>query len=196
MTIKIKTIKIKPIAHLEVKGLILTFILTAFISETAQAQSIPTINIPTITAPNISVVKPSINIPKPNIPKPTVTIPNVTPSTPTVPVPKAAQITIPSVIEVNGTANNTRPSFVSAIKEDSSSNQISTGRGSTTINIPPANLPIPPATTTVSTINVVLPSTKIVPVADVNFNVTTTDIPSLGSLINTVNLSFPLPVLD
>ncbi|MFM6151800.1 MAG: hypothetical protein ACKPE3_02185, partial [Sphaerospermopsis kisseleviana] len=96
--------------------------------------------------------------------------------------------------EVNGTANNTRPSFVSAIKEDSSPNEISTGRGSTTINIPPAN--IPPATTTVSTINVVLPSTKIVPVADVNFNVTTTDIPSLGSLINTVNLSFPLPVLD
>ncbi|MBK1988950.1 hypothetical protein A0J48_015625 [Sphaerospermopsis aphanizomenoides BCCUSP55] len=175
------TIKINPTTKLTVKGLILTAILTTLIPKTAQAQSIPIINIPTITLPKttITVPKPTIKVPKPTI---KIEIPTVT----------NAQNNIfqqPTNFVIEGATDNTSPSFISAIKEGSNIPQIQTGRGSTTVSIPNA-------TTTISNINVVLPSTNIVAPGDVNLNVNTTEIPTFGSLVNTVNLSFPLPTLD
>ncbi|MTJ48985.1 hypothetical protein [Dolichospermum sp. UHCC 0259] len=167
--------QIKSIASLKVKGLILTILLSTLIHESVQAQSIPTIKLP-----NISVIKPGITVPKP-----TITVPN-----PTIPTPSVFQL--PTNFVVNGAANNTKPSFVSVIKEGSNPPQIHTGTGSTSIAIPAATT----TSGTVSNINVVLPSGNTVSSGDVNFNVDTTSISTFGSVINSVNLSFPVPVLD
>ncbi|TAF07149.1 MAG: hypothetical protein EAZ77_10725 [Nostocales cyanobacterium] len=179
-------IQIKPIVNLEIQDLMLTVLLTALMSETVHAQSIPTTNIPTINLPNISIIQPSINIPKPTItiPKPTIKI-----EIPSVVNVQNNIFQPPTNFVIEGATDNTRPSFISAIKEGNNIPQIQTGRGSTTVSIPNG-------TTTISNINVVLPSTNIVAPGDVNLNVNTTEIPTFGSLVNTVNLSFPLPTLD
>jgi hypothetical protein len=121
----------------------------------------------------ITVPKPSITVPKPSItvPKPTSTF------------------QLPANFVVNGAAGNTTPSFISVIQEGNNLPQIQTGVGSKSVAIPAA-------TTTLSNINVVLPSGNTVSSGDVNFIVNTTLIPSLGSVINSVNLSFPVPALD
>ena len=168
------TIKIKSITSLKVQGLILTILLSTLIPETVQAQIIPTIKLPTTTVP-----KPTIKVPKPTI---------ETPLTPLVFQVPANFVVSPAV--------NTTSSFVSVIKEGSNSPQIQTrtvtGTGSESIAIPVATT----TSGTVSTINVVLPSKNSVSSGDVNFNVDTTPISTVGSVINSVNLSFPVPVLD
>ncbi|WP_157749889.1 hypothetical protein [Dolichospermum compactum] len=169
------TIKIKSITSLKVQGLILTILLSTLIPETVQAQIIPTIKLPTTTVP-----KPTITVPKP-----TITVPNPTIETPLV-------FQLPTTFSINATPGNTTPSFVSVIKEGSNSPQISTGTGSTSIAIPAATT----TSGTVSNINVVLPSKNPVSSGDVNFNVNTTPVSTFGSVINSVNLSFPVPVLD
>ncbi|OBQ16715.1 hypothetical protein [Anabaena sp. AL93] len=176
------TIKIKSITSLKVQGLILTILLSTLIPETVQAQIIPTIKLPTTTVP-----KPTITVPKPTItvPKPTIAVPNPTIETPLV-------FQLPTTFSINATPGNTTPSFVSVIKEGSNSPQISTGTGSTSIAIPAATT----TSGTVSNINVVLPSKNPVSSGDVNFNVNTTPVSTFGSVINSVNLSFPVPVLD
>ena len=168
------TIKIKSITSLKVQGLILTILLSTLIPETVQAQIIPTIKLPTTTVP-----KPTIKVPKPTI---------ETPLTPLVFQVPANFVVSPAV--------NTTSSFVSGIKEGSNSPQIQTG---TVTGTGSESIAIPVATTTsgtVSTINVVLPSKNSVSSGDVNFNVDTTPISTVGSVINSVNLSFPVPVLD
>ena len=176
------TIKIKSITSLKVQGLILTILLSTLIPETVQAQIIPTIKLPTTTVP-----KPTITVPKPTItvPNPTIAVPNPTIETPLV-------FQLPTTFSINATPGNTTPSFVSVIKEGSNSPQISTGIGSTSIAIPAATT----TSGTVSNINVVLPSKNPVSSGDVNFSVDTTPISTVGSVINSVNLSFPVPVLD
>ena len=170
------TIKIKSITSLKVQGLILTILLSTLIPETVQAQIIPTIKLPTTTVP-----KPTIKF---QVPKPTIE----TPLTPSVFQVPANFVVSPAV--------NTTSSFVSGIKEGSNSPQIQTrtvtGTGSESIAIPVATT----TSGTVSTINVVLPSKNSVSSGDVNFNVDTTPISTVGSVINSVNLSFPVPVLD
>jgi len=172
------TLKIKSITSLKVQGLILTILLSTFIHESVQAQSIPTIKLP-----NISIIKPGITVPKP-----TITIPKPTIQTPSVFQVPANFVVSPAV--------NTTSSFVSVIKEGSNLPQIQTGTvtgtGSKSIAIPVATQ----TSGTVSTINVVLPSQNSVSSGDVNFNVDTTPISTVGSVINSVNLSFPIPVLD
>jgi hypothetical protein len=162
------TLKIKSITSLKVQGLILTILLSTLIPETVQAQIIPTIKLPTITVP-----KPTITVPKPTIETPLV-------------------FQLPTTFSINATPGNTTPSFVSVIKEGSNSPQISTGTGSTSIAIPAAIT----TSGTVSNINVVLPSKNPVSNGSVNFNVNTTPVTTFGSVINSVNLSFPVPVLD
>ncbi|AFZ58964.1 hypothetical protein H6G54_23890 [Anabaena cylindrica FACHB-243] len=183
------TPKIQPTAHPQVKGLILTLLLSVLMAETAQAQSIPSINIPTIKVLDISVIRPSINIPKPTI---KIEIPSVI-------KPQDNIFKQPTNFVINGAANNTRPSFISVIQDGINIPQIQTGIGQTTvientkIN---TTINIPTATTTLSTINVVVPSTNIVDPGNINFNVTTTPISDQGSVMNSVNLSLPLPILD
>ena len=186
------TLKIKSITSLKVQGLILTILLSTLIPETVQAQIIPTIKLPTTTVP-----KPTIKF---QVPKPTIE----TPLTPLVfqgPKPTIETRLTPSVFQVPANfvvspAVNTTSSFVSGIKEGSNSPQIQTrtvtGTGSESIAIPVATT----TSGTVSTINVVLPSKNSVSSGDVNFNVDTTPISTVGSVINSVNLSFPVPVLD
>jgi hypothetical protein len=166
------TPKIKPVTNFKIKGLFLIIILSTLIPETVQAQFIPSIYI-TVPKPSITVPKPSITVPKPSItvPKPTSTF------------------QLPANFVVNGAAGNTTPSFISVIQEGNNLPQIQTGVGSKSVAIPAA-------TTTLSNINVVLPSGNTVSSGDVNFIVNTTLIPSLGSVINSVNLSFPVPALD
>jgi len=166
------TPKIKPVTNFKIKGLFLIIILSTLIPETVQAQFIPSIYI-TVPKPSITVPKPSITVPSPSItvPKPTSTF------------------QLPANFVVNGAAGNTTPSFISVIQEGNNLPQIQTGVGSKSVAIPAA-------TTTLSNINVVLPSGNTVSSGDVNFIVNTTLIPSLGSVINSVNLSFPVPALD
>ena len=186
------TLKIKSITSLKVQGLILTILLSTLIPETVQAQIIPTIKLPTTTVP-----KPTIKF---QVPKPTIE----TPLTPLVfqgPKPTIETRLTPSVFQVPANfvvspAVNTTSSFVSGIKEGSNSPQIQTG---TVTGTGSESIAIPVATTTsgtVSTINVVLPSKNSVSNGDVKFNVDTTSIPIFGFVINSVNLSFPVPVLD
>jgi hypothetical protein len=184
-------IQIKSIANIEIKGLILTFLFTALISETVQAQSIPTINVP-----NISILRPSINIPKPTIkvPKPTIKI-----ELPSIANAQKNIFQQPTTFVIKGAENNTRPSFISVTQNGINLPQIQTGIGKTTVTgktTVNTTINIPTTTTTLSNVNVVVPSTNIVAPGTVNLNVNTTEIPTFGSLINTVNLSFPLPVLD
>jgi hypothetical protein len=176
------TFKIKSITSRKVKGLLLTILLSTLIPETVQAQIIPIIKLPTITVP-----KPTIAVPKSTIivPNPTIAVPNPTIETPLV-------FQLPTSFSINATPGNTTPSFVSVIKEGSNSPQIYTGTGSTSIAIPAATQ----TSGTVSNINVVIPSNNSVSSGNVNFNVDTTPISTFGSVINSVNLSFPIPVLD
>ena len=119
------------------------------------------------------------------VPNPSITVPN-----PSITVPNPTSIfQLPANFVVNGAAGNTTPSFVSVIQEGNNLPQIQTGVGSKSVAIPAA-------TTTLSNINVVLPSGNTVSSGDVNFIVNTTLIPGLGSVINSVNLSFPVPALD
>jgi hypothetical protein len=180
------TPKIKPVTNFKIKGLFLIIILSTLIPETVQAQFIPSIYI-TVPKPSITVPKPSITVPKPSItvPKPSITVPK-----PSITVPKpTSTFQLPANFVVNGAAGNTTPSFISVIQEGNNLPQIQTGVGSKSVAIPAA-------TTTLSNINVVLPSGNTVSSGDVNFIVNTTLIPSLGSVINSVNLSFPVPALD
>jgi hypothetical protein len=158
---------IEPRDILKVKSLILTLFLTALMSESVQAQFIPT-----ITAPRITV--PTITVPEIKIYQPTVAVPQITP--------------IPSSFEVKVPAGSTRPSFISVIQEENKPLEKITGLGG-------INIPIPAVRTT-TIINVVIPSQNIVAPENVNLNVNLTPIPDVGSVVNSVNFSFPLPALD
>jgi hypothetical protein len=128
----------------------------------AQSITIPTISVPT---PTISVPTPTISVLTPTISVPTPTI----------------SATITNFV-VRGNSNNTQPSYLSVINNNGTSS-FNTGNGS-------ANIPIPVAqdNNTVSTINVVFPSTG----QATNINITN----STTSNSYSTGVSFTPPTLD
>ena len=118
-----------------------------------------------ITIPTISVLTPTISVPTPTI------------SVPTPPI----SATITNFV-VRGNSNNTQPSYLSVINNNGTSS-FNTGNGS-------ANIPIPVAqdNNTVSTINVVFPSTG----QATNINITN----STTSNSYSTGVSFTHPTLD
>jgi len=109
------------------------------------------------------------------------------PAVPPIPFPTfPTPFQMPIQFQVRGNTNNTSPSVVSAIKQGNNANQIQTRTGNFSVNIPAAD---GVTNTTVSSINVVVPSTNTVNPGNVNFNVNTS-----GSGVNSVRLSFPSPL--
>ena len=163
----------------------------------AQSITIPTISVPTPTisvpTPTISVLTPTISVPTPTIsvPTPTISVPTPTISVPTptisVPTPTISVPTPPisatiTNFVVRGNSNNTQPSYLSVINNNGTPS-FNTGNGS-------ANIPIPVAqdNNTVSTINVVFPSTG----QATNVNITN----STTSNSYSTGVSFTPPTLD
>ena len=111
------------------------------------------------------------------------------PAVPPIPFPTfPTPFQMPIQFQVRGNTNNTSPSVVSAIKQGNNANQIQTRTGNFSVNIPAADR-VPNTTVSVSSINVVVPSTNTVNPGTVNFNVITS-----GSGVNSVQLSFPSPL--